>query len=93
MATVHAMGSRKKAEGGVSLSGENADSARSWIYQAVDPILLPWLAQLNILSPWNKKILVSRDHFDDIDVISTILDSFEDTIKIDITTKFFLSLT
>jgi len=50
MATMHAMGSRKKAEGGVSLSG-SADSARSRIYRAVDPISIPWFTRFDIPSP------------------------------------------
>jgi len=72
MATMHAMGSRKKAEGGVSLSG-SADSARSRIYRAVDPDLNTLVYAIRYSESGVRK---TRDHFNDTDVISTILDPF-----------------
>lgn len=75
MATVHAMGSRKKAEGGVSLSGAPIRRDRGYTGRPIRS-QYPRLSRGSIFRVRNKKDARPRDHFDDTDVISTILDPF-----------------
>lgn len=71
MATMHAMGSRKKAEGGVSLSGTPIRRDRGYTGRSIRS---RYLARLNISSLERRSR--PRDHFDDTDVILTILDPY-----------------
>lgn len=89
MATVHAMGSRKKAEGGVSLSGAPIRRDRGYTGRSIRSQYLGLRG--SIFRVRSKKDTRSfqryRRNFDNSRSLRG------DTIKIGITTEFLLSLT